>query len=353
MNVISRFNTILPNITFKIETPAGVVLAQFDTGDIPVTTFPIWKQYGFFFTTPSGSPKIVLRMTNNAPGGIGNDIALDDITFRPCGAKVNASILGNTDTVNVCEGNTNVYNFDGVVSSAYQSPVYQWQVSTDKGITWKDIPGANSTSYTRLPTTAGNYWYRLTVVEASAATISSCRIASNMIVINIHPKPLIDAGPDRVVLTGNSTTLSGKAEGESVTYSWTPDNYINNISSLNPIVTPVANITYLLSGISAFGCSNKDSVLVKVVTGIYVPTAFTPNNDGKNDNWKIPFLDPAFGATVNVFNRYGQLVYHCADAIVSWNGKLNDLPQPTGVYVYSITFKGSDLKLKGTVTLIR
>jgi gliding motility-associated-like protein len=94
-------------------------------------------------------------------------------------------------------------------------------------------------------------------------------------------------------------------------------------------------------------------VLVKVVTGIYVPTAFTPNGDGKNDTWAIPFLDPAFDATVNVFNRWGQLVYHSVGEIVSWDGKVNGVTQASGTYVYLVTFKTSKLKLKGTFMLIR
>jgi hypothetical protein len=83
MNVINRFNAIRPNITFKIETTSGTVLHQFSTGDI-IEIRPCGK-YGFYFTTPAINNGIVLRMTNNAPGGIGNDLALDDIfpTLRP------------------------------------------------------------------------------------------------------------------------------------------------------------------------------------------------------------------------------------------------------------------------------
>ncbi|MES1214863.1 MAG: T9SS type B sorting domain-containing protein [Bacteroidota bacterium] len=353
LNIMRPVVSIRPNITLNIETPSGTLLGTYNTGDIDVTGGPEWKQYGFFFTTPPGNAVIVLRMTNNAPGGIGNDLALDDITFRPCGAKIDANIQGNADTIDLCEGNTNTYKIDGAVSSAYQSPLYQWQLSTDKGATWKDIPSATTISYTRSPTGAGNYWYRLSVIESSVASISSCRIASNIVIINIHSKPLVDAGPDRIILTGNSTTLNGKAEGESITYQWDPPTDINSITDLNPIVSPTSEITYTLSAQSIFGCPNQDNVEVKVVKGIYVPTAFTPNNDGKNDAWKIPYLDPAFGGIVSVFNRFGQTVYHCEESIVSWDGKMNGMQQPPGTYVYLVTFKKNSLILKGTVTLIR
>lgn len=354
MNVMKP-NGIKPDITFRIETPAGVVLKEFQTGDINATGQPAWVQYGFFFTTPSSNASIVLRMTNNAPGGYGNDLALDDITFRPCGPLITASIQGNTgNTVDVCEGNANTYTFNANVSSSYLSPVYQWQLSTDKGGTWSDIAGATTISYQRQPTiAAGNYWYRLAVVEANAASVASCRIASNEVQINVHAKPIVDAGPDRVMITGSHITINGKATGEDITFSWTPDNYISDIHSLTPVVSPVGDISFTLSAKSLFGCTSEDNVQVRVVTGIYIPTAFTPDNDGKNDFWEIPFLDPSFGASVSVFNRYGQLLYHTSGKKVSWDGKLKGMPQASGVYVYMVTFKESNLILKGTVTIIR
>jgi hypothetical protein len=62
---------IKPNITFNIETTSGIVLQSYQTGDIPASSFPQWKQYGFFFSTTTGINSVVLRMTNNAPGGCG------------------------------------------------------------------------------------------------------------------------------------------------------------------------------------------------------------------------------------------------------------------------------------------
>lgn len=356
VNVMNVTNSILPELTFSVETPDGTVLNYFNTEDIHVTSSPEWKQYGFYFTTPANNPVIVLRITNHAPGGFGNDLGLDDITFRPCGPKISAGIAGSgTDTVDVCEGNTNgyTYSLNAPVPSGYSSPLYQWQASADKGVTWNNIPGATTLTY-QTPSlyAVGNYWYRLTVIESSVANISSCRIASDPLVINIHPKPVVNAGPDRIMLANNPITLSGSVE-DLATYSWSPDEYISDTSQLDPVVSPPGDFTYTLSAESSWGCTNADSVNVKVVAGIFVPTAFTPNGDGKNDRWEIPFLDPSFGGTVSVFNRWGRVVYHVSAAKVSWDGTLDGIPQPSGVYVYVITFSNNSMVLKGTVTLIR
>jgi gliding motility-associated-like protein len=345
---------IKPNITFSIETENGTVLKTYNSGDIPVEQTIVWKQYGFYFTTPQDVSSIVLRLKNNAPGGDGNDLALDDITFRPCGKLITASIDGSTgNTVDICEGITDIYNYSAKVASGYQSPVFQWQLSTDKAATWVDIVGANAITYKRTPTAAGVYWYRLTVVEANAANQKTCRIATNEIVINVHPTPIVDAGPDRQLLRGSTTNIFAKATGEELTYTWTPNNYINDNTLLTPIVSPVDDSKYFFTAKSKYGCTNLDEVLIKVVTGIFIPSAFTPNGDGKNDNWKIPYLDTSNDATVNVFNRFGQLVYQEVGQAVSWDGTFKGEKQPAGTYVYFVKFMQGNFQMKGTVNLIR
>jgi gliding motility-associated-like protein len=355
MNVVRNFNTIKPEMIFRIEKPDGTILAFYEPGQLPVSIEPKWEQYGFVFTSPPDNSPVVLRITDTWPGGVGNDFAIDDIAFRPCGPKITASIQANADTVNICEGNSDKYTLVGNTSTVYPSPVYQWQLSKDSGSTWHDIAGATGDSYIRQPTAeAGNYSYRLTVVDASVASNVNCRIGSNVVVINVYPKPIVDAGPDRVYLKGNPVTISATAQGDNISYYWEPTLYMSDPNSLSPTVSPPSDIMYTLSAQSARGCTNKDSVLVKYAPGIFVPNAFTPNDDGVNDQWRVTSLDPGTGAEVNVFNRWGQVVYHSSGGTVSWDGRLNGNPQPAGVYVYLIIFKKGNLpNMKGLVTLIR
>lgn len=357
MNVMKNDNSILPNLTFNVETPDGVVLNTFSTGDIPITASSQWKQYGFYFATPVGNPIIVLRITNNAPGGIGNDLALDDITFRPCGSKIDANITGqNTQTVDLCEtpNNGETFNLYSDISAGYTDPLFQWQQSRDEGKTWTDISGATGNNYITAPVAGtGSYWYRMSVTEKSVAHISSCRISSEVLKINVHSNPITDAGPDRIVLSGNPVVLSGSAEGDQLSFAWTPDLYINDAGVLSPTVTPETDMTYTLTARSVWGCVSSDDVYVKAVSGIYVPTAFTPNGDGLNDQWKIPFLDPSFGGEVSVYNRWGKRVYHVSSAPVSWDGRWNGEIQPAGVYAYYIIVRKYNLHFKGTINLIR
>lgn len=349
MNVL-RGNGISPDLTFRIEKEDGTVLGEFSTGPIATSTTPLWQQYGFFFTTPADNPVVILRITNNAPGGIGNDLALDDITFRPCGPTVTAAITGITGDISVCEGDPGLFEFTADASSYYLTPVFQWQLSKDSGSTWTDIPGAITDTYRRMPTGKGHYWYRFAVSESGAPV--KCRINSNELIIHVWPEPLADAGPDRVLISGDTVVLNARSDSGAL-YSWQPASYLSDPSVLQPLAFPPVSTTFRFSVISDHGCSNEDWVTIKVIDKVYIPTAFTPNNDGRNDQWRVPLLDPEWGASVKIYNRYGEIVYQGEGPAISWNGTKSGVAQSAGVYVYVLTIRQTGVTMKGTITLIR
>ncbi len=280
MNVLKPFactgNGIDPNLTFRIETTNGVQLATFNSGNIPESDQPVWKQYGLFFVTPAGTSTVVVRITNNAPGGCGNDLALDDITFRPCGPTVSAalSISGDT-TVSVCEGDNSSFLIQGQSSPGYVNPVFQWQVSTNNGISWTDIQGATQTSYLRRSTGAGNYQYRLSVAEGGNISQKNCRIGSNLVTIYVNALPVVQMEHSTNACLGAEVLF--KATG-GVSYLW---NGPNGFTSTSDEVT-IANAqytdagTYYIAAISDKGCSKNDSTVLYVNP---VPVAGLTGND--------------------------------------------------------------------------
>lgn len=253
--------SIMPNVTFKIETIAGLVLQTFQTGNIPSVSASTWVQYGFNFATPPGTTAVVLRMTNNAPGGCGNDLIIDDITFRPCGAKVTTSLAGGGSTKDLCTGDTASIVMSGTISAGYANPFHQWQVSINNGSTWTDIPGATNPVYTRRATPAGDYLYRLTVAEGSNITIASCRVNSDNITIRVNALPVANASNNGPGCEGQPLTLSA---GNGDTYQWTgPGNYISN--NAMPVLLNIlqANAgTYYIKVTTTAGCVNRDSTIV-------------------------------------------------------------------------------------------
>ncbi|MEO8764682.1 MAG: hypothetical protein ABI416_10365 [Ginsengibacter sp.] len=185
---------IQPNLTFTIEKTDGTLLQTYNTNNISTDQTPVWKQFGFFFVTPPGITDVVLRIFNNAKGGCGNDLALDDITFRPCGPRLTSSFntgIYNIDTL--CQGTGKTYTFNCAVSAGFNNPVFQWQQSSN-GSQWVDIPGATTVSYAKQFTPAaalGMYYYRMTAAEAGNIASSKCRVSSNPLIVNIAPIPEI------------------------------------------------------------------------------------------------------------------------------------------------------------------
>jgi hypothetical protein len=75
---------LLPNITIRLQTPEGKLIVEFTTGELQRLPAPTWKQYRGLFTMPPSTTTLKLTMIDLAPGGCGNDFALDDITFQEC-----------------------------------------------------------------------------------------------------------------------------------------------------------------------------------------------------------------------------------------------------------------------------
>ncbi|RXK62033.1 T9SS type B sorting domain-containing protein [Lacibacter luteus] len=255
---------IKPNITFTIEKLDGTVLGSYNTGDIPMTNPATWVQYGLYFTTPAGVSSVVLRMRNNSPGGVGNDLGLDDITFRPAGAAVKASAAGiSGDTINLCADDLRSLTFQSTVENCYVTTAYQWQLSTNNGGTWNNIAGATTASYTRTTTAPGKYLYRLLIAESINIGITTCRVASNPITVNINPLPVVTIRSNSPRCAGDTLLLTATGGNR---YSWSGPNAVsgtaNNLQITNTVVANSG--MYYVTVTDSLGCVNNDSLAVVV-----------------------------------------------------------------------------------------
>jgi gliding motility-associated-like protein len=259
-----------PNLTFRIETITGQELVKYNTGDIPATGQINWTQYGVFFTTPPGVSTVVLRITNNAPGGCGNDIALDDITFRPCGPVVTASVRSPAATsLEICEDDTRTFDLDAATNSGFTGKQLQWQVSTDSGTTWKDIPGANSSSFRRTPTKSGEYRYRLVLADAANFSSTQCRVASTQVLIQVNALPVPPARGNIRGCEGQGLLLT-TAAGRGYQYRWTGPNGFQSTAD-SPFIrrTSTSNAgLYKVVITTPGGCVARDSFVVNVFPGV-------------------------------------------------------------------------------------
>lgn len=172
--------------------------------------------------------------------------------------------------------------------------------------------------------------------------------------IQVNPTPLADAGPDKVVLEGGFVTLTpALISGIPVSYLWTPSIGLQDPNIAAAVASPTEDITYTLTVTSDQGCTTSDMVFVEVLKKPNIPNIFSPNGDGVHDRWEIKYLDSYPGCTVDVYNRYGQLIYHTVGYGTPWDGTINGKSVPVGTYYYIVDPKNGRSKMSGYVDVIR
>lgn len=193
---------------------------------------------------------------------------------------------------------------------------------------------------------AGSYNLSLFVTancgtETSSTTLVAVINASN------GPQLEITSSIDEIC-PGDEIELSATTTASLI--QWTADG--TSIGN-TPTVTdnPLTNTIYTAIAIDASGCAQSDTIEVKVAESCEIPNVITPNNDGYNDTWRVP---GAKAVTVEIYNRWGQLVYNKVNYDDTWNGTNNDGNELAhGTYYYIVRYEGESTPVSGNVTIIR
>ncbi|MFL5748197.1 MAG: T9SS type B sorting domain-containing protein [Niastella sp.] len=207
-----------------------------------------------------------------------------------------------------------------------------------------------SSSIVRTYLTKGNY--SLTLI---GKTDKNCKDTI------IRPITIFDnesfAGPDSSAPYNEPIELDAHGE-PNMQYAWSPLTGLNRGDVEHPVAILDHDQVYQVYTVTDKGCRKQTKVLVKRYAGpeLYVPTAFTPNSDGKNDVFKvIPTGIKSFGFLA-IYNRWGQLLFRTTDQYMGWDGNFNGLKADAGTFVYIVTavdYKGRPMNKKGTFVLLR
>lgn len=164
------------------------------------------------------------------------------------------------------------------------------------------------------------------------------------------------------VEVGESFVLQSSSNLSYHVKAWYPENIFNTSTSLTQTVTGNASQEYSVVGVSDLGCTDSTSIFVEVTPkypDIFMPSAFSPNGDGKNDFFRPVFVGPYIIVEFSVFNRWGQRVYSAAGnaaATVGWDGTFGSKACETDTYFYMLVAespKGKPINMKGDVILVR
>ncbi len=189
INLVSVETTdhIEPNVTFLIDD-----LVVYETGNIPQTEQ--WVKFGFSFTTTNIQSSIKLSLRNNAPGGAGNDLALDNISFRPCGPTSFIGLDDESSNIFLCVDDDPLTVVADIESEDGASFAILWQTSTDS-MNWETIMDNNTSTITHTQFDVGVYYYRyLSSGNIMNIENEKCRIISDILKITVLPDtyPQID-----------------------------------------------------------------------------------------------------------------------------------------------------------------
>jgi gliding motility-associated-like protein len=163
------------------------------------------------------------------------------------------------------------------------------------------------------------------------------------------------------IYEGERAFLHATLLGPAYHYQWTPSLGLSDANSPNPVASPKSTTTYEVLATDQYGCWYSDSITIYITDVIceepyiYVPNAFTPNEDGQNDllfvkssvGWDLQFM---------IYDRWGELVFETEDINRGWDGKFNGKKLQAGVYVYHLKLTCLNHETfikKGNITLIR
>lgn len=187
----------------------------------------------------------------------------------------------------------------------------------------------------------GTYWV---TVE------SACEEYSDTVVVSDDPYFLAqaDLGDDQVLCPPAGISMIQLSNAEPLPdYEWSTGQNTPSITVSQPGWYWLTSQTLCRTLV--------DSVLIYYCDAVGMPDAFSPNGDGVNDYFFPLIVDPANILSLNIYNRWGQLIYSGSGSTAAWDGTYQNEPQPVGVYVYVLTYlqDGALKSLKGNLTLIR
>jgi gliding motility-associated-like protein len=173
-------------------------------------------------------------------------------------------------------------------------------------------------------------------------------------IISVWDYPKISAGPDLLVLNDGEKKMESSASGNLIYYKWSPPIYLSTTDILQPYIKmPQEDQIYTLTVTGRGNCISTDQVKMTVLKLPTPTNTFTPNGDGINDTWEIPYLNQYTNCILEIYATGGQILYRSIGYTKNWDGKYNGNDLPTGTYYYVIDPKNGRKKLTGYITILR
>lgn len=278
--------------------------------------------------------------TTANPNGLAAGTYIVTITDVDAGCSV-------IDSVTILEPAEIELNMSGLDACAPEMGTAMVQASGGSGAFTYDWGALSSTTNT------------VTDVDSTTATVvvtdaNGCT-ATDSVFVNVWPIPITTISNDTTIYSGDFVQLNATG---GVVYEWSPSTYLSCEDCANPVASPEETTSYCVNITDARGCFKEECVLIdiEIVCGdIFVPSAFSPNDDGENDELCV-YSDCLEDFVFVVYNRWGEKVYETSNMQICWDGTWKGKQLNSAVFVYTLDgslINGQTVQQKGNISLIR
>lgn len=283
---------------------------------------------GYFYYWDTDPPQTTPSISNVGPGTYNVTVN----ALNACAASVQYVLGAATITNSVVATNSKCTADNGTITSTASGGSSPYTYTWSNGATGATVQNLAPGTYS---------------VEAKDA--GGCSAKTENIVITAEQTTLsVSLGPDMAICNNETLLLN---PGSFDTYLWQD-------GTTAPAFRVTTAGTYSVQVKDANGCTGTDEIrIIQDCSDLYFPTAFTPDGNGRNDGFgplgtQAPF---AQNYRLNIYNRYGQLVFSSKDPLQKWNGTFKGGVPLNGSYVWMATYKlnGKERSVKGSILLIR
>ncbi|MFZ1714026.1 MAG: PKD domain-containing protein [Saprospiraceae bacterium] len=310
-----------PKVTFEWFLPSGTRVATKDT----FTANPLQRT--------------VYRVVGTDENGCRRT---DSVIVDPGKINIKASLVGPDP---LCQGVSAGLQVTG--QNPAQALTYEW--SPTASIT----SGANTANPQIKPDVSTTYRVKVSNAQGCLVTDS--------VRVNVSPVGTVTSTANPTTITIGQTSQITTTILPGYTYSWSPSETLDNPNVPNPVATPKQTTTYNLTVTSPDGCVATRAVTITVNIPecaepfIFLPNAFSPNGDGKND---VLYLRSNIVDRMSliIYDRWGEKVFETTNQSVGWDGTYKGKLLPPDVYGYYLTvicIDGQQFMKKGNVTILR
>ncbi|PSR01498.1 MAG: hypothetical protein BRD50_08690 [Bacteroidetes bacterium SW_11_45_7] len=338
-------------VTVNAEAEADVLCAGDSTGVASATAGGGRSPYDYFWSTGD-----TITNTSDTTNQIMNLVAgTYTVTVQDdsgCTATDNVTISQPSvlDASASVDSNVTCYGYSDGIASAFTSggePPYDYQWSSGNSTT--DVM---DTVNTVTGLTAGTY--TITVTDDNGCTTTSS------VTVEEPPETFIQIPQDEYETNlGQEVEINTTPVATSdVTYEWEPSESLSCGDCEDPVADPTNTTEYTVTMTDESGCTatNSTEVIISDDKIFYIPNAFSPNGDDKNEEFKV-YAEGVERFRMVIFDRWGEKLFETDDIEEGWNGTHKGQKLRPATYIYHITikFRGEETfpAQKGSVTLIR